>query len=178
MRIERGHERLEAASLPGRWGSAGCRPHKGVQRVMSLTADVADVLSRLWIDLVARPAGPLSFRFILQPVMATLLGIRDGIKDARTGRSPYFWTVLHNPAERRARLREGLIATSRILALGLVMDAIYQFKVFGRFHPGEAVIVALALAFIPYLLVRGPAARITSWLQTRRPNASQARRQP
>ena len=79
---------------------------------MSLAADAADVLSLIWADLVARPTGPLSFRFILQPVMATLLAVRDGIKDARTGRSPYFWTVLHNPTERRARLHEGLVATS------------------------------------------------------------------
>ena len=145
---------------------------------MSLTTDAADVLSRIWADLVARPAGPLSFRFILQPVMATLLAVRDGIKDARTGRSPYFWTVIHNPAERRARLHEGLVATSRILALGLLMDAIYQFKVSERFHVGEALIVAVALAFIPYLLIRGPAARLTRWWQTRWPKASQARRQP
>lgn len=145
---------------------------------MSITADVADLLSRLWGDLAARPAGPLSFRFILQPIMATLLGIRDGIKDARTGRSPYFWTVLRNPAERHARLREGLIATSRILLLGLIMDAIYQFKVDGRFHVGEAIIVALTLAFIPYLFIRGPAARLTNWWQNRSANNSGAPRQP
>ena len=40
------------------------------------------------------------------------------------------------------------------------MDAIYQLKVFGTFYPGEAVIIALVLAFVPYLLIRGPVARI------------------
>ena len=47
----------------------------------------------------------MSFRFFLQPTMAILFAIRDGIKDARTGRSPYVWTILHKPEERRARLR-------------------------------------------------------------------------
>ena len=40
------------------------------------------------------------------------------------------------------------------------MDTIYQLKVLGTFYPGEAVIIALALAFVPYLLLRGPVVRI------------------
>jgi hypothetical protein len=30
-------------------------------------------------------------------------------------------------------------------------------------YPGEAVVVALLLGFIPYLLLRGPVARIARW---------------
>ena len=68
----------------------------------------------------------MKFRFILQPAMATIAALYDGIKDARTGRSPYFWTILTNPADRAVRLHEGLISTSRIILLGLGMDTIYQ----------------------------------------------------
>lgn len=132
-----------------------------------ITTEVQDVLSRIWQDLVERRHGPMSFRFILQPVMASILGVRDGIKDARTGRSPYFWTVLHDSQERNARLHEGLSATARIIVLGLVMDAIYQIGVIGTFYPLEAAIVVLALAFLPYLLIRGPAARLARWWQGR-----------
>jgi hypothetical protein len=132
-----------------------------------ITAEIHDVLSRMWGDLAARPAGPLAFRFILQPVMAAIVAIRDGIKDAHTGRSPYFWAVLHDSHARRARLEEGLSATVRILALGLAMDAIYQVVVLGTVYPSEAVIVALGLAFLPYLLIRGPAARVARWWQSR-----------
>lgn len=119
-----------------------------------------DVLLRIWQDLVGRPSGPLAFRFVLQPTMAALMAIRDGIVDARTGRSPYFWTVLTNPSARRARLREGLISTARIVLLGVGMDVIYQVTEFGRFYPGEALIVALGLACLPYFLMRGPVDRI------------------
>lgn len=105
----------------------------------------------------------MTFRFILQPAMATLAALFDGIKDARTGRSPYFWTILTNPAERAVRLHEGLISTSRIVLLGLGMDVIYQVIELKAFFPGEAVIVALLLAFIPYLLLRGLIARIGRW---------------
>ena len=115
---------------------------------------------RIWHDLVARPDAPMRFRFILQPLMAAIIAIRHGLNDARTGRSPYFWTMLSNPRERAQRLNEGLNATARIILLGLVMDAIYQVLVLKQFYPAEAVIVALLFAFLPYVIIRGPTARI------------------
>ena len=115
---------------------------------------------RIWHDLVARPDAPMRFRFILQPLMVAIIAIRHGLEDARTGRSPYFWTMLGNPRERAQRLNEGLNATARIIFLGLAMDAVYQVIVLGQFYPAEAVIVALLFAFIPYVIIRGPAARI------------------
>ncbi len=110
--------------------------------------------------MVNRPSGPMAFRFVLQPVMASLLAIRDGIKDARTGRKPYFWMLLSNPGTRKATLGEGIRATLRIIILGLVMDTIYQLAVFHAFHPLEAVSITFVVAFLPYLLLRGPAARV------------------
>ena len=125
--------------------------------------DIQDVFSRVWENLLARPSGPMAFRFLMQPTMAAILAIRDGIRDGRTGRSPYFWTVLTNAEERRGRLREGIAATAKIIILAIVLDTIYQFTALHAFYPGEALIVALVLAFIPYLVIRGPAARICSW---------------
>ena len=40
------------------------------------------------------------------------------------------------------------------------MDAIYQVIVLRQFYPAEAVIVALLFAFVPYVIIRGPALRI------------------
>ena len=119
-----------------------------------------DVTTRFWEELTARSAGPLAFRFILQPTVSSLLAIRDGYKDAQKGRSPYFWTILKDPTRRSERLREGLIAVSRVILLGLVMDAIYQFIVLKAFRPVEMIVIVIVLAFIPYLIVRGPAERI------------------
>ena len=102
----------------------------------------------------------MRFRFILQPLMAALVAFRDGFKDARTGRLPFLWTVATRPRERVGRLEEGLNATARIVLLGIGVDAVYQVIVLKRFYPNEAVVVALLLAFIPYLILRGPAARI------------------
>ena len=127
----------------------------------------AEVRARVWQNLLERPEGPMVFRFVLQPIMATIAALRDGVRDARTGRAPFLWTVLTNPAKRAGRLDEARIATARIILLGLVMDSIYQFIEFKYFHPAEAVIIALVLAFLPYLLLRGVIARIARrWIGT------------
>ncbi len=120
-------------------------------------------LLTFWHDLVARPGGPMTFRFILQPAMAAIAAFRAGIKDAKAGRSPYLWTILTNPDERKSRLYEGLIHTSQIILLGLIMDGVYQLVVLKSFYPGQAVVIAIVLAFIPYLLLRGPIARVVLW---------------
>ena len=120
---------------------------------------------RFWHDLVERPDGPMRFRFVLQPLMAAIAAIHDGLEDARTGRSPYFMTLLCNPQERVGLLREGLNATARIILLGLAMDVIYQLFVLKTFYPNEALVVALLLAFVPYLIIRGLVFRVVrSWI--------------
>jgi hypothetical protein len=121
---------------------------------------------QFWHDLIERPDGPMRFRFVLQPLIATTVAIRDGREDARSGRAPYFATG--NPRERAGRLREGLNATAKIIALGLVMDVIYQAIVFRTFYPDQALVVALVLAFLPYAIVRGVIARIWHSRQLRR----------
>jgi hypothetical protein len=118
-----------------------------------------DTLRRLWHNLIERPDAPMRFRFVLQPLMAGAFAIRDGLRDARAGRAPFFTTVLWRPRDRAERLREALNATARIILLGLLMDMIYQILVLQTFFPNEAVIIALLLGFVPYAVVRGLATR-------------------
>jgi phosphate/sulfate permease len=115
---------------------------------------------RFWSEILERPGGPMTFRFILQPVMAALVAFRDGAKDARLGRVPYLLSILRGTKSRSNLIWEGIVATARILILGIVMDAIYQWLVFKTFYPAEAAMIAILLAFIPYLLLRGPMARL------------------
>ena len=42
----------------------------------------------------------------------------------------------------------------------IIMDAIYQWIVQKWIYPGELIIVAIVLALVPYLLIRGPVNRI------------------
>jgi hypothetical protein len=126
-----------------------------------------EVLGRIWHNIADRPGGPMTFRFILQPTMAAIAAFHDGAKDARQHRSPYLWTLLSHSEENDGRLREGLIATARIILLGLVMDGIYQATVLETFYPAEMVIVAILLAFVPYVLLRGPFCRLARWWSSR-----------
>jgi hypothetical protein len=119
-----------------------------------------DTLVRIWEHLVGRLTGPLTFRLLLQPTMSTLFAVRDGLRDARAGRSPFFSTIVGNPDDRRRLIREGLIAIGKLAVLAIVLDFVYQLIVFRRIYPVEAIDVALLLAFVPYFVLRGPVNRI------------------
>ena len=123
-------------------------------------SEIQEILTRFWDQLIAQPNGPLAFRLILQPLMATILAILDGMKDARVGRPPFLRTMLYDPSQRAAYLREGLKRVSRVIIFAFVMDAIYQVIVLRRFYLGEALVTVFVLAVLPYLLIRGPVDRI------------------
>jgi hypothetical protein len=133
-----------------------------------------ELFTRMWSDLTGRIGGPMSFRLLLQPAMALIFAIRDGWKDAREGRPAYFYSLFTRPENRRRQLREGFKAVSRVFALAIVVDLIYQVIVLRWFYPLEALIVALVLAFLPYILLRGPVNRIARFLK-RPPEASRRR---
>lgn len=121
---------------------------------------IAEFLTRVWEDLVGRLDGPMKFRLILQPLMASLLAVRAGIRDARRHQPPFFWALLCHAGCRREMLRTGWKDISRIFLLGLVLDGVYQIMVLHTVYPGEAVVVAVFVALVPYLLVRGPVTRL------------------
>ena len=135
-----------------------------------------DILARIWADLAARVGGPLTLRLVLQPLVAVTLAVRAGLADARAGRPAYAWAVLHDPAHRLHLIQEGWKATATVFVLAIVMDAVYQFIVLGWFYPGEALIVATLLAFVPYLAVRGPVNLILRGRQARQRRAAGASR--
>jgi len=113
-------------------------------------------------NLIDRISGPMAFRFVLQPAMAAIFAIRDGLRDARAGRPAYFWEIFTNPGHRRELLREGWKSTGKVFIVAVTIDAVYQYIVLHWFFPLEAVTIAAILAFIPYLILRGPVNRIAN----------------
>jgi hypothetical protein len=111
-------------------------------------------------DFIARFDGPLHFRLFAQPLMAIALAVRDGVKDAREGRSAYLWTLLSDPAQRRYLLEDGWKGFSRVFALAYVLDVVYQLIEFHRLKTFEALLTAVILAVIPYVILRGPINRL------------------
>jgi hypothetical protein len=119
-----------------------------------------EFITRVLTGLSDRVGGPMTFRIILQPLMAGLLAVRAGLKDAREGRPPYFWTILTDSSQRADLIRQGWKSVARVFVLAIVMDVIYQLIVLRWIYPGETLIVAIALAVFPYLLLRGPINRL------------------
>jgi hypothetical protein len=121
-----------------------------------------DILIRFWHNLIGRTTGPLHFRLILQPAMATLLAVRAGLADARKGRPAFLWAATTNPAHRRQLLRNGWEDVGMVLVLAAVLDLIYQLIVHRGVYLGEVIVVPAALAIVPYVLLRGPINRIAT----------------
>jgi len=121
---------------------------------------MVDLLSQTWQEITARPDGPLAMRFYLQPLMATLLAVRDGVKDAREARPAYLWAVVSTPEHRRELLRSGWRSIGKVFLIALVLDVVYQLLVLRGLRPLEGLIVAVTLAIVPYALVRGPVNRL------------------
>jgi len=118
-----------------------------------------DLLGRAWADL-GRISGPMWVRLLIQPTVAAILGVRAGLRDARTGRPPYFWAVVRDSSARAELLHDGWRDIAKVFVMAIAMDVIYQLTVFRWVYPGETLIVACLLAAVPYLLVRGPVNRV------------------
>lgn len=119
-----------------------------------------DTVLRVVHDIYARLDGPLHFRFFLQPAMAIFLAIRDGLKDGREGTPPFFWSLFTDPGHRRELMRDGWKSISKVFIIAVLLDVVYQIIVVRWFYPFETLLVAVLLALVPYILVRGLANRL------------------
>ena len=124
-------------------------------------------LSSFVPDFIQRLDGPLHFRFFVQPLMAILLAIRDGTRDAREGRSAYLWTVLSDSTQRRYLIEDGWKGISKVFILACLLDVIYEWIVWRTLTPLQMVLVAALLSVIPYALLRGPINRFMRTEQSR-----------
>jgi hypothetical protein len=122
---------------------------------------LADFFTRVGDMLIGREHGPLHFRFVMQPLVAVVLAFRVGLRDAREGRPPYFfWAVFTDKARRPELLRLAWKDVGKVFCAALALDMVYELIVWHWIYPTQAILVAVVLAIIPYLLVRGPATRI------------------
>lgn len=115
-----------------------------------------EVLTRFVEDIVGRVHGPMSARLFIQPLVAVIFAVRDGRRDSREGKPAYGWEILTDPDHRREMLEGGWRAVGKVFIAAIVLDAIYQFIRVKWFYPGEALVTAMLLAIVPYLLLRGP----------------------
>ena len=111
-------------------------------------------------DIPKRLTGPGKFRFLLQPLIAIILGIRSGLADARAGLPPYLYAVLFKPDLRREMMRSALVAIVNLLLMGILIDSVCQWLILGISYPGAALVVGPVLIVTPYTVSRAVTNRL------------------
>ena len=121
------------------------------------------LFSRQFLEEIPRRfTGPGRFRFILQPMVAMVLGIRGGLADAKAGNPPYLFGLLFG-GRRRELLRSGMTAIRNLVAMAIIVDILFQLILFHSVHPGAAVVVGPILICFPYALSRALTRRLAWW---------------
>jgi hypothetical protein len=129
-----------------------------------------EILKRVWENLIGRAGGPMHLRLILQPIVASILAVRAGLSDARQGRPAFLWAAITNPEYRPELIHEGWKDVGKVFIIAAVLDSIYQLIAHRGVYLLELVIVATALAIVPYVLVRGPVTRLGKMILTDKGN--------
>jgi hypothetical protein len=91
------------------------------------------IWTRLAQNLIDRISGPMNFRFILRQVMASIFAIVAGLKDAKAGKPPYFWSLLTGRARRVDSIKDGW--KSKVIIVALVFDLAHQIIVLRFVYP-------------------------------------------
>lgn len=99
--------------------------------------------------------GPGQLRFIVQPLMALLLGLRDGRNDTRMNQPPYFISLFERDMQPMERLRQGAHQVLLPFCVAFAVDAVIQILSLHRWRPLASLIVAFVLIAVPYIAVRG-----------------------
>jgi hypothetical protein len=105
-------------------------------------------------ELPQRFTGPGRLRFILQPMFAILLGVRGGLADSRAGARPFLLGLLLDTGRRRELLQNGAAAIGTLLAMGIILDVVFQLVLYREVHPGAALLIGPILICFPYALSR------------------------
>ena len=113
-------------------------------------------------------AGPGTFRFVIQPVLAILFGVRDGRNDAKSSTPPILYMLLLQSGKRREALKGVLKSIALPLTLAVAIDSILQIYIFGVWRLQWALVIGLGLVGIPYILARGITNRIFSVLRDKK----------
>lgn len=121
---------------------------------------IAEMIARGWDNFVARPDGMMNLRFIVQPLLASIIAARAGLSDAREGRCAFLWAAFNNAEHRRELLRGGLKQLRLPILVGTTLDVIYQIATHRWIYPLELIFTVTLLVLVPYLLLRGPVNRI------------------
>lgn len=109
-------------------------------------------------------SGKGQIRFLIQPLVAIVLGARLGIADAKEGHHPFLFRLFRGDEPRGELFKKSLSDVVMPMCLAIVIDCILQYYTLGVVRLFAAVIVGLVLVWLPYSLARA----LTNRLMRRR----------
>lgn len=127
---------------------------------------------QFFADLLGRLSGPGRLRFIVQPLVAVILGAKDGLRDARLGLPPFLWALLFHGPVRKQFLRGAMVSVQDLVCVAVLLDLISQALIFHEIRPGAALVVGPVLIAVPYCTARALGNRV---LRKRQAGARAAR---
>ncbi len=99
-------------------------------------------------------SGPGSFRFLVQPLVAILLGIRDGRLDSHAG-APM------------PTLRNALRRIAVPMCVAAALSLVFQFVILKEVRLLPAIAFSVVLVALPYMIARASSQRAdTRWHRT------------
>jgi hypothetical protein len=137
-----------------------------------LPGTLAEILVGAWRGVQAGVAGPMKFRFVVQPLVAAIVAVRAGVRDARQARPPFLWALLVDRGHRGDHLSRGVRDIGKVFCVAFAVDVVLQLVVRHGIVPLQSSMVAVLLAVVPYLLLCGPMNRLA------RRRAQDVRRKP
>jgi hypothetical protein len=135
----------------------------GAIRRLIQTGNLYLFTERFFEDMVARLSGRL--RFVVQPMVAIFLGVRDGAKDAREGNPTFLWALAFHEQHRVKMLANAFSSAGDLIAIAILLDLISQFLIFREIRPGAALLLGPALISVPYAVARTFGNRISRSLR-------------
>ena len=125
-----------------------------------------DFVGRFAAAFVGQLSGPLILRLIVQPAVALVFAVRDGLHDARVDGHPHFLHIVGSPPDARHRnALETWDAVLKVFCVAVLLDCVYQLLVLRFVYPMAAMATATILTILPYVFARGLVSRLArTWM--------------
>jgi hypothetical protein len=122
---------------------------------------------RFFADMVARLSGKGRFRFIMQPIVAILLGGRERRERLAARRPPPAMELTFHGERRKELLPSAFASVRNLVAVAIPLDIISQFLIFREIHSAAALLLGPVLIVFPFAAFRALTNRV-SWRNLKR----------
>jgi len=128
-----------------------------------------------WQGIIDNATGRGELRLVLQPLMATIIGIRIGMADAKAGDPPFFKRLVLGGGHRAQLAKQAAKTVLVPFLIAIVLDGVLQYLELGRVRPLAAVIMGAVLIWVPFVLAQSIANRVARRVRhPHEPGATQA----